>query len=147
MMRRIPGLVASAWLGAGLLFSAIVAPALFRLLPTRAMAGTVAGAVLPVLFWSGIFLGVLLIGASGRRRMAGVVAGGIVALCCAGAELVVGARLRDLREELPADLESLAATDPRRVAFGRLHGISVALLGLAMASGAAWIALDVRNKG
>jgi hypothetical protein len=37
-----------------------------------------------------------------------------------------------LRAEIAGPLEVLSADDPRRVVFGRLHGASVAWLGLAM---------------
>ena len=57
-MRALLTVALSAWLGAGLLFAAVVAPAAFRVLPSRALAGALAGAVLPVLFWTGAAVGV-----------------------------------------------------------------------------------------
>jgi len=44
----------SAWLGAGVLFATVVAPAAFAVLPSRALAGALVGRVLPVIFVSGI---------------------------------------------------------------------------------------------
>jgi len=37
-----------------------------------------------------------------------------------------------LRAELPANLEEVPVTDPRRAEFGKLHGVSVAFMGLGM---------------
>ncbi len=43
----------SVWLGAAVLFAAVVAPALFHALPSRTMAGDVVGRVLPALLYAG----------------------------------------------------------------------------------------------
>jgi hypothetical protein len=47
-----------------------VAPAAFRVLPTRALAGALVGEVLPVLFWAGAVTGALAFRAL-RQRSAG----------------------------------------------------------------------------
>jgi hypothetical protein len=52
------------------------------------------------------------------------------------AQLVIGPRIERLRADIGGVLESLAADDPRRAAFGRLHGMSVAWMGLAMLAAA-----------
>ena len=49
------------WLGAGAVFGAVVAPALFAVLPTRTLAGAVVGRVLPTIFYAGILIGVVAI--------------------------------------------------------------------------------------
>jgi hypothetical protein len=51
---------------------------------------------------------------------------------CAVAQWWVMPRIEQVRAAIAAPLDTLAADDPRRIAFGRLHGVSVALLGLAM---------------
>jgi hypothetical protein len=51
---------------------------------------------------------------------------------CGVAQLIVGRRIDRLRADIGGSIESLPVDDARRVAFGRLHGISVAWLGLAM---------------
>ena len=63
---------------------------------------------------------------------------------CAVAQFVVAPRIERLRAEIGGPLEALAADDPRRAAFGRLHGISVAWLGVAMI--AAVVALIVAGR-
>lgn len=125
------------WLGAALLFTLVVAPAAFAVLPTRALAGLLVGAVLPVLFWSGVVVGaVLTVTSSGWRRAAALA----LLLSTAAAQLGVGPRIAGLRAELGTELDQLPADDARRVAFGRLHAVSVALLGVGMV-GAASVAL------
>ena len=122
------------WLGAAVLFVAVVAPSAFAVLPTRAMAGLVVGRVLPVLFWSGAIVGALILFLShGWRRAAATV----LVLASLGAQLGVAPQIQRARVSLGPDLEAIAAADPRRVAFGRLHGISVALLGVGMLGAAA----------
>lgn len=137
-------IVASAWLGAALLFVAVVAPAAFAALPTRTLAGALVGAVLPSLFYAGVVIGVGLTVASvalrrGRIVTPGTVGGLLIAISCAAAQLVVAPRIERARASIGGPIESVPSSDPRRVAFGRLHGASVAWLGVA-AVGAAIVA-------
>jgi hypothetical protein len=137
-------IAASAWLGAALLFVAIVAPAAFAALPTRTLAGELVGAVLPALFYSGIVIGAGVAIASVARRQQrivtpGTVGGLLISISCAAAQFVVAPRIERARAAIGGPIESVPASDPRRVAFGRLHGASVAWLGVAVV-GAAIIA-------
>ena len=136
---------ASAWLGAALLFAAVVAPAAFAALPTRTLAGAMVGAVLPAVFYSGIVVGLGLCVAQLVARRArivtlGTVAGFLMAVSCAAAELVVAPRIERARAAIAGPVESVPPSDPRRVAFGRLHAVSVLWLGIAVA-GAATVAV------
>lgn len=132
MSTRLTALV-MFWLGAAVLFIAVVAPAAFAVLPSRTMAGLVIGRVLPVLFWSGATVGaVVLVMTSGWPRAAAL----IMILACLGAQLGVAPAIRTTRAALGADLEAVDPSDPRRVTFGRLHAISVALLGVGMLAAA-----------
>jgi hypothetical protein len=133
--------VVAAWLGAALLFTLIVAPSAFAVLPSRTLAGALVGRVLPVLFLSGVLLGaaVALSGfidrdAAGLRRL---VTGLVLAISCAASQFVVGGRIARLREAIGPSLEALAPGDARRVLFGRLHALSVAGLGIGMLAAAA----------
>jgi Domain of unknown function (DUF4149) len=137
------------WLGAAGFFSAAVAPALFAVLPTRTLAGAAVGRMLPVVFYAGMILGVALtvLQVMARRQWtfgAREIAGVVMAGACAISQLLVSPRIERLRAEIGGPLESLAAADPRRAAFGRLHGISVGWLGLAMI--AAVVALIVAGR-
>lgn len=125
----------SIWGGAGLLVVTTVAPAAFRVLPTRSLAGAMVGQVLPVLFIAGLIVGTLTLVLTPRgapqalwRRIgaAGTIAG------CAVAQMVIGPKIAELRERIGPSIEALSVTDPLRVAFGRLHGFSVLSLGVGM---------------
>ena len=136
-VRALASLVlASVWGGAALVVVATVAPAAFRVLPTRSLAGALVGEVLPVLFFTGIGIGVLALALAPRgsprillRRIGAV--GTIVG--CAVAQLVIAPKIHALRERIGPSVEALSVTDPLRVAFGKMHGLSVLSLGVAMA--------------
>ena len=138
-------LLLSAWLGAATLFSAVVAPAAFAALPTRTLAGALVGRVLPVVFIAGIVAAVVTLvldrghgGRLPRVRRAAVIA---MALACGAAQFGVAPRIERVRSQIDRPIEQLAEGDPRRVAFGRLHAISVAWLGLAMLGAATTVVL------
>jgi hypothetical protein len=127
----------SLWLGAALLLAAVVAPAAFAALPSRALAGAVVGRVLPAVFVAGIVAGALvaaleLAGTAAPFGRARLVAAAVLAGACGIAQFVVGPRIHRLREAIGPSIEALAADDARRAAFGRLHGISVAWMGAGM---------------
>jgi hypothetical protein len=122
-----------AWIGAAALVAAVVAPAAFSVLPSRTLAGALVGRVLPVLFWSGVFVGLASVALTWSlpHRTGRTAAALVVALACAVAQLVVSPRIERIRAALGGPIDALAAGDTRRIAFGRLHGVSVGLLGLA----------------
>lgn len=133
--------VLAVWLGAALLTAAVVAPAAFAVLPTR--AGALVGRVLPVVFVGGLVAGAAAAalggsgGAFGRGRLALAVA---TAVLCAVAQFGVAPRIHALRAEMGPNIEALATSDPRRRAFGQLHGVSVLLMGAAgLAAGGALV--------
>jgi len=133
------------WLGAASFFSFALAPALFATLPSRALAGAVVGRALPVVFYAGMLVGVVVVGVQTTGGRGGIrdvraICGCLVVAACAVAQFVVAPRIDRLRTEIGGPIDDLAATDARRIAFGRLHGVSVAWLGLAMlAAGVALI--------
>lgn len=131
------------WLGAALLFTVVVAPAAFAVLPTRSLAGALVGRVIPVLFWSGALVGLVVLASLTRRADAGRWRGMLAAvliLASLGAQLGVAPRIERARESLGPSVEAVDPSDPRRVAFGRLHGLSILMLGSGMLA-AAGIAL------
>ena len=136
--------VLSLWIGAAALTAASVAPAAFAVLPTRALAGALVGRVLPVIFVSGTIVGVLgaLLawsdGAPNARLRGSLCAA--TAVACLVAQFVIGPRIAALRAEMGPSIEALAVDDPRRAQFGKLHGFSVAWMGVGMlAAGAALV--------
>jgi len=146
-VRAALSLLLAAWLGASLLFATVVAPAAFRVLPSRTLAGSLAGAVLPVLFWTGAAAGAvafLVLRQRAARRWALGVALALTAASL-GAELVVGRAIVRVRAEIGPNLEAVSADDPRRIAFGRLHGVSVLLLGIGMLSAGLLLVHELRR--
>lgn len=130
-------ILAAAWIGAGVLFAAAVAPAAFAALPSRTLAGALVGRVLPVIFYWGLATGVALavlarVAGRGRLVTVGTVAGLVTAVSCAIGQLVVAPRIERVRASIAGPIEDLPRDDPRRVAFGRLHGASVLWLGVGM---------------
>lgn len=153
MMRRINDAPAqtvalSLWLGAAGLFVSSVAPAAFAVLPTRTLAGAIVGRVLPGVFYAGMAVGVAVIvlevlagrSVTGRRGLAGT----LMVIACAIGGFWIDSRIARLRADIGGPLESLAADDPRRVLFGRLHGASVTLLGVAMLAAAVALVVAMR---
>jgi uncharacterized protein DUF4149 len=140
-------LLLTLWMGAALLFIAVVAPSAFLVLPTRSLAGALVGRVLPVIFYAGVVIGasIVVLDILGRTgAWTRTAAGAVSALACAVAQLVVGTRIDRLRATIGGSLEALAPDDPRRMAFGRLHAFSVGWLGIAMLAAVVALALAVR---
>ena len=146
--RWLVALVA-AWMGAVVFFGAGVAPAAFAVLGSPAAAGALVGRLLPVLFVSGIALGVILVLAAARLRTFGTrvrralaIAGIVIAGCCAVAQGWVAPEIARVRTAA-GTLDALPPDDPLRREFGRLHGLSVALLGMAWVGGATLLAIGL----
>ena len=136
----------SLWLGAAIVVAAVVAPAAFAVLPTRTLAGALVGRVLPTLFWSGALVGIVVALLSraqphGAARLASALA---LVLACLGAQLGVAPRIERVRVAAGGPIDALSRDDIRRTTFGRLHAISVALLGAASLAGAAATVLTIR---
>ena len=138
----------SAWLGAAVIVAAVVAPAAFAVLPSRMLAGVLVARVLPVLFWSGAILGLVVAvrAVSHARGPTWLAATGVLlALAGAGAQLVVAPRIERVRASIGGvPMDVLDSADPRRIAFGRLHGLSLLSLAVAMLSAVAAIWLCTR---
>jgi hypothetical protein len=124
----------SFWLGGATLFAAIVAPALFDVLPTRTLAGLVVGRVLPVIFYAGIAIAAvdLILELRGSRHAGRLATDAVMLLTCGAAQLIVSPRIERVRAAIVGAVELLDPADPRRLEFGRLHAVSVGLLGIAM---------------
>ncbi|MEO6527407.1 MAG: DUF4149 domain-containing protein [Gemmatimonadaceae bacterium] len=133
----------SAWIGAAIFVAAVVAPAAFAVLPSRTLAGALVGRVLPVLFLSGTLIGVAsaaitwqLPGRAGRS-----IGALILVVACGAAQFVVAPRIERIRAAIAGPMDALAPGDARRVAFGRLHGVSVGLLAVAALAALVTVAL------
>jgi len=132
----VVSILLSAWLGAAVLVTTVVAPAAFAVLPSRTLAGALVGRVLPVLFIAGLVVALASLsldsgdhGRAIRVRRAMLI---VAAVSCAAAQFAVAPRIERARKEIAGPVEQLSPDDPRRIAFGRLHAASVAWLGVAM---------------
>lgn len=150
--RRLIAALIAAWIGAALLTAAVVAPAAFEVLPSRAFAGMLIGRVLRVLFLTGMAVGLIAAASAWIDRLrplrpVRVAAPGGMALACAAAQFLVAPRIATIRGAIGAAMDLLAADDPRRIAFGRLHALSVGYLAIAMlAAGVSlWLLMQERS--
>lgn len=123
----------ASWVGAALFVAAVVAPAAFAVLPTRTLAGALVGRALPVLFVSGIAFGCVVVVLNGAMRAGiGVTASGGVFAAASATALLIGLQIARMRASFGGTIDALDVADPRRIAFGRLHGVSVLCVGIGM---------------
>jgi hypothetical protein len=136
----------AAWLGASVIVAAVVAPAAFEVLPTRTLAGALVGQVLPVLFWSGMVIGVVSLGIGWRlpSREALTASALVLVAACVVAQLVIAPRIERVRAAIGGPMEALDPANPLRQSFGRLHGLSVACLGAGGLAALVMLVLLVR---
>jgi len=132
------------WAGMVAGFAFVTAPLLFGLLPSRDLAGLVAGQVVARLdlgAWVGFGAALVLVqgarwakeirdrDAVGPIRLWGAAAL-LALLMCFTSSFIVTPRLRDLRARMGGTVETVAPGHPDRAAFRRAHGISRQLMGL-----------------
>jgi hypothetical protein len=133
------------WLGAALLFSAVVAPAVFGVLRqfnlsnANEIAGAIVTRTLTVINVSGFLIGLALLSAtlilrkrSGIAFTIQILSLAVLTITTAVGHWIVAARMLALRTAMTVPIDRVAADDPRRQAFNQLHGYSVALLSAAM---------------
>ncbi len=142
VLRYVHALALVVWLGGMLVIGAVVAPSAFDILPQqqiagRLLAGALVGDVLhrfqlvayaaaAVLFVS--LVAMKLIGprpASFGLRAA--IIGAMLMIAVFSGVWVTG-RINRVQQEIGAPASSLPVDDPRRVEFGRLHGLSTTLM-------------------
>lgn len=127
------------WVGGIIFFAFVVAPALFSILPTRQLAGSVVTRCLGVLHWMGIACGVMFLACSivqapariASLRNAAVV--GMLALTLVS-QIFVSGKMQALRANM-GDIDSVAVTDERRMEFNALHQWSTRLEGAVLLLG------------
>jgi len=141
-----------AWIGSIIYFSAVVAQAAFRVLPTMDDAGRLVGFTLGGLHWFGVIAAVVYLVASlalGRSPKALVQPAAIGVILMLILTLVSQRLVIPRMDVLRAQMGSVAATtanDPLRAEFDRLHGVSVNLEGAVLLIGLASLFLTVRSK-
>jgi hypothetical protein len=124
------------WAGAALGFGLFTAPVLFRELPSRDLAGRVAGLIIGRLDWAA-WIAFGLAGLSWAGRWASEVqdeiigpirlwSGGLMValLMCLASSFVVTPKIHAIRARINAPIESLAPDNADRVAYNKAHGLS-----------------------
>jgi hypothetical protein len=140
-LRVVELLSLGLWLGGMVFFSFFVAPAAFAVLPSRHLAGSLVGWLLPRVHLLGLVCGLIflaslaleqrLTGVSLRAALVPAVLILLVLLSSAVNHYVLAGQMADLRAEMKAAFGGVDQT-PRdhtlRVRFGRLHGYSSLLM-------------------
>ena len=132
------------WLGAMVGFAALVAPAAFKVLPTRQLAGELVNGVLYPLDLMGLVLGVIALitgialegGLPERSSKVRAAALGLMLLCAGTSRFYVSPTLHEIRESFGGKpVDEVPKEDPRRATFGKLHGVSTGLMSLELLAG------------
>jgi hypothetical protein len=132
--RNIRLALLSLWLGAMAFFSFVVAPGAFAVLKQQQLAGSMVSWTLGALEIIGVIIGALLMVLliiSKERDKAFLYE--LIALALMTASMIVSrffvsSRLHQMRVSL-GEIAQLAANDPARLEFDRLHQYSVWLMG------------------
>ena len=124
------------WAGAALGFGLFTAPVLFRELPSRDLAGRVAGLIIGRMDWAA-WIAFGLAGLSWAGRWASEVQDEIIGpirlwsgalmvalLMCLASSFVVTPKLHAIRARISTPIESLAPDHADRVAYNKAHGLS-----------------------
>ncbi len=143
-----------AWIGAMLLFGAVVAPVAFKVLPSRELAGAVVSRVLPRLTVAGLVVAAaagifaLVQGLCGPGSGAWItrVAVAVLALSLLLGSIWVSARMEGLRAEI-GGIEQVDETHPLRLEFKRFHRISVRLYMGTLLLALTLFILEARARG
>jgi len=134
------------WAGMVLGFAFLMAPLLFSLLPSRDLAGQIAGQVvgrLDLMAWFAFGGAMALVLAPrwlqevrdadglGPQRLWGAAA--LVALLvCFASAFIVTPRLQEMRARMNGPVETLELGSPERTAYQKAHGISRQFMGLRL---------------
>jgi hypothetical protein len=134
------------WSGMVLAFAFLMAPLLFQVLPSRDLAGLIAGRVVARLDWAAWigFLGAMAL-VQGSRWAAEIrdaetlgplrlwgAAALLALLMCFTSSFIISPRLHELRARMPGPVETLAPDHPDRAAYRKAHSISRQLMGLRL---------------
>ena len=159
-LRFVALVTLAVWVGGLLALGAIAAPSIFDVVAAtqpdhgRMLAGALFGEILRRFHLVSYAAGALLLSTlilrrvlgPGPRHFAWRVGLGLLMLIASGySGLVVAGRIVRLQREIGAAPSSLPESDVRRVAFGRLHGLSSALELVPLLGGLALIFWEIKE--
>jgi uncharacterized membrane protein len=148
------------WLGGTVVAGGVVAPSIFGVLEGwnpaegRVLAGRVFGAVLQRLYWLAYAMSAVMFVALTLHRLLGArpikygIRTSILAVMLAmtlSADFYVGPRIATIQAQVSGPVSVLAADDPIRLEFNRLHGLANILLSLAAVGGLALLFWEARE--
>jgi hypothetical protein len=159
-LRFVYVLALVVWVGGMAVLGGIVAPSVFEVLQSRdpaqgrALAGAVFGESLRRFSWVAYGAGAAMIGSLAAMALVGprprgfsprlvIVAAMLAVALYSG--FVLTARIARLQASVPGQMQDLAAGDPRRVAFGRAHGLSTTLMLANLVGGLALLVWEARE--
>jgi hypothetical protein len=154
VLRFLKLLSLALWIGSIFFFAAVVAPAVFSILPTRTLAGMVVSRSLVGLHWIGIVCGLVfllsnLLLAYFQRGDSPFRPRDILLVLMMGITLYahfgVERRMNSLKAEMGI-IDVVPHDDPRRVEFNRLHVWSTRMEGSVFVCGLALLLLVVREQ-
>jgi len=134
------------WAGMVLGFAFLVAPLLFSTLPSRDLAGMLAGKVVARLdLAAGIAFGAAIVLVQGGRWLAELpeteilgpmrlwsAAAVLALLMCFTSAFVISPKLRAIRAHMGNAVETFAPDHPERLAYQKAHGFSRQFMGLRL---------------
>jgi hypothetical protein len=160
ILRYVALLALVVWVGGLVVLGAVAAPATFDVMAARhvadgrLLAGAVFGEVLLRFFYVSCGAAVIILLSFALRRILGpkprhLGRRALILFVMAGATLyagvVVAGRIASLQTSMGVAPSSLPETDPRRVEFGRLHGLSFALQFIPLAGGMALLFWELKE--
>ena len=155
ILRFVQVFALGTWIGSIFYFSAAVAPAAFRVLPSQDLAGLLVEFSLRRLHTLGVIEAAVFLLASVLLEISGSVPKkglmlprfgvAVMLVLTVISQHVVIRRMMELRREM-GSVVATAQEDPRRVEFDKLHGVSVQLEGATLLIGFASLFLMVRNS-
>lgn len=152
-VQKIRLAILGLWLGAMAFFSFVVAPAAFAVLRQQQLAGALVSRTLGVLEITGVIIGALLIvilifsrERDGKAAFYELIALALMTASMLVSHFFVSRRMNELRASL-GEIALLAANDPARLEFDRLHQYSVWLMGFDILGAIALIVYLARRNG
>jgi len=142
IISKIELLLIGIWIGAACFFSFAVAPSAFAVLPSSALAGNVVNRTLTIINFSGMIIGIILIGLSfiprGEVKKIWVWVQRILLLiltsACVAGQMIIGLYLEYLRKLTETPISDLASDSPIKLRFDMWHQYSVWVLVVGMIS-------------
>lgn len=160
VLRFVSLAILAVWVGGLIVLGAIVAPRIFADLAAAdsaagpSMAGGIFGGMFQQFHQIAAVLGAALIALLGARAAIGPrprwfkrrvwIVGAMLAMTLAG-RFVLGPRVDAIRRDTAGPIAALPDTDPRRVEFSRLHGLSNVLAFTTLAGGLLLIWFETKD--